>query len=290
MHEEKQDGGESILVNLEYAAGARAVGYHKGDVPDVYENTSTNVPEFLTTSHAHWVYKRADTWIHKIDTLENAGAGKIIDLVGARFKALDRSLRNMMMTDLFTAADSEDDLTSIVDIISDADPAYPGSNAGLQGIPVLTGTWWVSQVAACDGTNSDLIAKMQNIFDSCQQDDGDVPDLIVTSQAGFELYLAAAETKSGILKDTGEKTADLGFFGATFAGGTVPVVWDPHLTAKKFYFLNSDYIQLEVHEQDEFSSEGWEKVPNSRDATDALYWTGNLICKKRSALGVLTYT
>jgi len=286
MHQLKQDGGESIVVNLEYAAGALAVGYHKGSTPDVYVDDASSAPEFLSASHAHWVYLRAHTWVHKIDTLENAGAGQIIDLVGARFKAIDRSLRNMMMTQLFTAAADQDDLTSVVDIISDTDPTYP--TGGLQSIPVNPSTWWKSQLATCAAGNSDLIAKMQNVFDSCQQDDGDVPDLIMTSQAGFEAYLAEAETKSGLLRDTGEKTADLGFFGATFAGGTVPVVWDSHCPATKMYFLNSDYIQFQVHSQDEFASDGWEKIPNSRDMHDAIYWTGNLICKKRSALGCLT--
>jgi hypothetical protein len=287
----KQNGGANIDISLEYAGGALATGYHKGTTPNTNTNDASTNPEFITTAKAPWKHLKAHVWMSYIDDLKNAAEGQIIDLAAAKMKAAEKVLRKELLDQIFAAAaDGDDYISGLPDAIINTDPSFP--TGGFEGITVSDGSWWKAVIATYDHATESLVTKMQNAFDSCQiygDSEDDMPDLIVTTQAVYEEYLEEALQKTGILRDTGEKTADLGFVGATFAGGTVPVIWDPRCIANKMYFLNRDYLQLLTHSRDDFEiGEGWTTISGSRDIECTVYWTGNLICSKRAALSVLT--
>jgi hypothetical protein len=210
---------------------------------------------------------------------QNNGASKIVDLLKAKTDQLQKTLTQTLGQALFTASsDSGSQIHSITDIMS--------TTATFGGLSKTTYSWWQPQTGTAASFAANGVDTMRTIFNSCTlQDQADKPNLIVTTQTVFEYYEKVLLPQE---RFQDSKTADAGFQNLLFKG--VPITWDYYCTALRMYFLNTNYIDLNVHTQADMKF-GEFQEPENQDAKVAkCIWMGELTASNCQKQGVMTIT
>ena len=129
-----------------------------------------------------------------------------------------------------------------------------------------------------DSTNASYIHTLFKTAWAACKHLGEKPNLIVTSQDVFDVYEGSLQVNARYPMTTrGKFMADAGFDTVEFRG--IPVVVDDFCaasTSSACYFLNTKYVPLFYHPQNNFRLTPW-KVPTNADGRIAqLYFSGQL--------------
>lgn len=264
-------GGESIVEHLLYemsTSGGSYSGY--GVIPIVPQ-------EGMTIGRFSW---RQYAWAVAISGLEersNSGSEtKMIDLLQAKVKQAELSMRNDMSQDSFGSNASGTDLDGLGIILS--------TTATCGGLSPTTYTWWKPYSStsvgsfAANGINAMLTAFNTVSFGN------DKPDYIHTTQAIWGYYWATLQPQ---MRYSSNKVADAGFQSLDFMG--VPVLFDRDVPSGEMHFLNSNNLSFVVHSDADFESTPFEKqTVNGQDAKSSLIlFQGNLTTNERRKHGRL---
>ena len=112
----------------------------------------------------------------------------------------------------------------------------------------------------------------------------DKPDLIVADNNYFTMYEAS---QVSIKRYTKADSADGGFASLQYKGCDVIFDGGSGIPSNCMYFLNTDYLELVVH-QDADMEMVEEMKPYNQDAVVMpILWMGNLVCSNRALQGVL---
>ncbi len=268
----KRSGGASILVPLLYGKNSTFKAYSKDDVID------TAGQEGLTMAQAKWVNYGGTITIFGDEMRQNAGEGKLEDLVKAKTMQAVLSARDSLSIDLWqTAINSKKilPLDNAIDTLST-----------VQDVASSTNTWWQSQVVASGSFAARGLSDMRNLRNLISkqgQSAVPLPDKIITTQLITELY--EQSQVPALRYGTGEK-ADASFKGLMFSGAEME--FDPNCITGNLYMLCKDAMGLEVHKMAEWTV-GEFKEPVDQDVKTAkLIWMGQLTIKNRRRLGKLT--
>lgn len=276
--------GNKVLQPLEYAkAGAK--GYYSG-----YDVLDTTPSEVFTDAAYDWVQGYATISISGKEEMLNDGAERVIDLVEAKVKNAEKSIKDMFGDTLFgtnTATGSGFlGLGAIVD--SDANTAIGGITPG------TAYTWWKAQEAASgsdsyanmvNSAHADYILKqIREMYGKCTVDN-DTPTIIVTTQVVFDAYeeVLTAQKRFGA---SSQSLADAGFQNLMYRG--TPIVVDDHCPDGQMFFLNENYLSFRHHRKRNFVFEGFQKPVNQDAAVAKILWLGALTCSNRSRQGKIT--
>jgi len=267
----KVEGGTQMRVNLEYGTGATAGAYAKTDTLTITPASVIGGAEFP------WAYYWAGNSIYILDELMNKGKEQVIDLLVAKMKNIQNTLRLYVETDLFTAQ-TGNHMLSLVDAIEyGTTPIYGGIDRS------TSNTWWRGNVTAVNGVLT--YATMETMYNTCTEIPRTPPTLIVTTKALFEYYWNLHLNKVGWLNQNVELEAGVVPF------GKAEVMYSPLCPTGKMYFLNLDHIFLTPHPDDNFQWTGWQDVTaatGQRRLDGRVFWTGNLISDMPVSCGVLT--
>tara|TARA_R100001463_G_scaffold18627_3_gene46495 strand:- start:1781 stop:2755 length:975 start_codon:yes stop_codon:yes gene_type:complete len=274
--------GNKVLQPLEYAK-ASAKGYYSG-----YDVLDTTPTEVFTDAAYDWVQGYATISISGKEEMLNDGAERVIDLVEAKVKNAEKSIKDMFGTTLFgTNTAVATGFLGLGAIVENSGNTIGGINSG-------TYTWWKAQEAASgsasyanmvDSTHADYILKqIREMYGQCTVDN-DVPTLIVTTQVVFDAYeeVLTAQKRFGA---SSQSLADAGFQNLMYRG--TPIVVDDHCPAGEMYFLNEKYLQFRHHRKRNFVFEGFQKPVNQDAAVAKILWLGALTCSNRSRQGKIT--
>jgi len=235
-------GGSPIMVNLSIGKNASGGSYGKWDSENlVFYDTKTQA-EFT------WKYNRKFIVLSHIDELENAGDGKVIDLIGSEIETAKQSFKDDLGIQFFGDGTGNNslDITGLKAAIDDG--TVVDTYAGIKRTDY---SWWKSRYDYNSGVDRALtVALMQRMMGLCSGgvDSSDKPTLIVTTQNLFDKYASLMD----VTRDRGEsELARAGFSVLYFAG--IPITVDSHCPEKYMYFINENHMWMYVHPDENFT-------------------------------------
>jgi hypothetical protein len=277
---ETQDGGESIIVPLMYGKNSTAKSYSGYDILD------TTPQEGIGNATYAWKQYAASITIDRLSERKNSGKHQIINLLQAKVKQAEMSLRDEMSEDLFgdgTGNESKDVLG--LSAIVDSTPA----TGTVGGIDAASYPWWRNYQTAGTKTSTDydnLMSKMRTAYNTVSKGK-EHPDFIITTQTVYEGYEGLLTTDINYnVAMTDTKLVDVGFENYKFKGARI--VFDSDCTASAMYILNSKYLKLYVDTQTDFITTDFVRPANQDAKTAQILWMGQLCCSNRSRHAVIT--
>jgi len=283
-------GGNKVLQPVEYGK-ADAKGFYSG-----YDVLDTSPSEVMTSASFDWVQGYATISISGKEEMLNDSEERVLDLLEAKVKNAEKSLKDMYGTQLYSDNDGSTVSTS---------GASTGGFLGLQaivdnggntigGINSGTYTWWKAQeqaagsstfsdVAASSGANS-IGREFRKMYGACTVDN-DSPTIITTTQIVFDAYEESLTAQKRFAASD-EALADAGFQNLLYRG--VPVVVDDHCPAGMAFFLNENYLQFRHHRKRNFVFEDFTKPVNQDAAVAKMLWLGALTVSNRARQGKIT--
>lgn len=271
------NGGTKIIQPLEYAKGTAVGVYANYDVVDI------TPPEFITGAEFTMKNYFASLSFSHDEQLQVNGDNQVINLLNAKMKNAEKTLKDTLATALYTGA-----TTGLIGL----DTAIHASNT-YGGINSTTYSWWQSTTDATAHTaaNMKLSTSGSYILNllaagwlACQHNN-EPPNLILVSQAVWDIYefvLQASARYTTVTSSRAKRMADGGFQVLEYRG--IPVVVDDYIntTGHPMYMCNTDYLTLYYHPDNNFEFTGFKESTNQPHArVGQITFTGQLAISNR---------
>lgn len=251
---EKLDGGERIIVPLNYAQ-VTASGWYAGS-----ETLSTADNEVISAAEYTWKQLYANISINRIDELKNSGDSQILSLVKNKVKIAEKTMDDKLGTGLYSDGTDSKSIAGLRDIVA--------TDQTVGGISQSSYSWWQAQVDS--STTALTIAAMQS-RDNAATVNNDSPTLVITTRSIFNSYYALLQPQQRFMDD---ETAKGGFKSLMFNGK--PVIADSYCPASNMFFLNENYLHLFVHKDEDMRFEPFQKPINQNVKVAKIFWAGAL--------------
>jgi len=236
-----------------------------------FDTFDINPKEVLGNLKLEWRRYQTTIAIDRDTELKNSGPNAVVDIVEGKMLVAQLSLTDRLGRDLFvgqtigTDVDKAKQIDGLLTAIDD------GTNfATYANINRVTKTFWKAGFKNLGGPIS--LLEMQKSY-------GDAtvgpqhPTLIVTTQAIFNDIWNQ-------LQPAQRATADQELFRAGFQNlafnGAILVV-DSHVPAGVMFFLNENFIDMFIHQDDQFEFSGWKRPTNQDVRVGHITVTNNLI-------------
>lgn len=282
-------GGDCILQELMYEdSSTNNAMYYSGYEP---LNITPNSP--ISASRWDWKQAAAAVTISGLETLQNSGKERIIDLIDARMEIAEAQMENLISAGIYSdgTGSGGKQITGLQAIIADSP-----SSGTVGGIDRAQWTFWQNLVfdASTDGGTAATSANIQSYMNrlAVQLVRGtEGPDLIVADNNYYRLFL---ESMQAIQRVTSEEMAAAGFASLKYygAGRATDVVLDGgvggNCPANHMYFCNSKFLFFRPHANRNMVPIGGERAATNQDAIVKLIgWAGNMTASGCKFLGVL---
>lgn len=277
------DGGVNILENLEYAENSTFQWYSG------LETLNVSASDVLTSAPFAWKQANANVVISGLEQLQNAGKEKMHDLLKARIRNAERTMRNQIGSALFNSNTESGGkaIGGLQHLVAD----LPTSGV-VGGVDAGNETWWRNQyydfsAQTITASASTITAAMNDIFINTTRN-GETVDYFVGGSTYFEYYLSSLQANQRFTDDgnTGPK-AGAGFKSLKFWGGAADVFFDANCAGTRMYALNTDYVKYRPHKSRNFVTLP-DKVSVNQDAIVVpMLWAGNMTISNRSLCGVI---
>jgi hypothetical protein len=263
--------GESILVDLAIGENETVI------ISSGYAQSTPAKQETMTQAEFPWTAIQGNVTLWKKDIAKNTGEGRVQSIVEAAVKQTMNTVKKKINADLVArgtgainagANPPVDVILGLKDLVGCGATAAkaPGANTGwgpasYGGVVQTDFTDWQSQVFNSTGADN-LVKDLGTTLNYVTGGESELPDLILTSQTGFELYEATIAGKQQV---TQTKVGDAGFQSLEFRG--VPMHFDPVLTlgaagdvanlagaadalnSNRYYFLDARYLHWTWHSE-----------------------------------------
>lgn len=234
----KAASGRTIVQELDYAENGTFMYYSGGEVLNVASSDVISAAEFNWKQAACAVTATG----LEID-VQNVGKEAIIDLLEARIRNAQRTMRNNICNGMYSdgSGTSGKQIGGLQSLVADAP-----TTGTVGGINRASYSFWQSQVydASSDGgaaaTSANIQSYMNSIYLECCRG-ADKPDLAMADSAYYTLFWNSLQAQQ---RFTDSKMADAGFQSVKFAGADVVYEDNSGMPANHIYFLNTDYIFL----------------------------------------------
>lgn len=182
----------------------------------------------------------------------------IVDLAFARMNDAGNASADTLATSLYSSVVNNQAITGLPFAIDD------GTNATTYGnINRNSNTWWKSKVYSAGSVNPTRQNMLQYIAGTVKNG-AEVPTfgitgfgtwtLLAQDYVGQEIYQVTPDSSFDTAAD-GPRSA----FRALMVGG-VPIFADPYATEGTVYFINSNYLNMYIHEMASFAFTGYEST------------------------------
>lgn len=281
----KEDGGLSIVAQLDYANNSTYQRYSGYDVLNI------GASDVISAAEYQWRQIALNVVANGLELRTNAGGARIINLVKARMKNAMRTFKNNFSGDLYSDGTLPNQINGLQALVSDTGQGTVG------GIDSATWTFWRSIVqsaaaplggggAVTPGPTT-IEGLMLGLWLSLTRGD-DKPDLIVSSNEYFTFYEQSQTSLKRYTGDNGKSgNASGGFVELKYKNADVIFDGGSGIPAAHMYFLNTDYMELVVHSDADLAVMDEMKPYNQDAAVVPVLWMGNLTCSNRSLQGTL---
>jgi hypothetical protein len=276
-----EDGGLSIVAPLEYASNSTYQRYSGFDVLNI------NAVDVLSAAEYPWRQVAVNLAVSGLEMRTNSGESRIINFVKAKVRNAQHSFANGLSTDLYSDGTATNQINGLQALVADAGTGTVG------GINSTTYSFWqnVVQSAAAPLQGGSAITPSATTIESLMLPlwirltrGTDTPDLVVMSddyftffeqsQTSLKRYTADENGKGGMVSMK-YKTADV-FFDSS---GGIP--------AAHAYFLNTDYMEMVVHQDANITMLDDVDSINQDAIVKSIIWQGNAVVSNRSLQGVI---
>lgn len=267
-------GGTTIDQPLEY-----------GELPsqsfDASTTFNTTKAEVLNKAQFPWAAYQATIVYDLDDNRENSGEAAIVDIVAAKLRNAQKTIRKAMATALYaSAATPGKDMLGLGDLFQSAVNTIEYGGIAEADMP----EW----AANSDATVEDFtFTTLQKIRRSASIDDDmeGKPNLYITTEVLKDYFENSLQTQS---RYSNAKLVEAGFDNILFGG--MPVVTDNKVAAATCYALNTNFLDIVTHKDYNFPKPIWREAAANDPERMIAYekWSGNLICSNRKAHSVHT--
>lgn len=272
----KIDGGYEIVRPLDYAENGTYQRFSGFDTLNVAAS------DVLSAAKYDWTQAAIHVTASGQQLRMNSGGNRIADLAKARLKNAIRTAANYQSIDLYSSGALTNQMGGLAHIVTNDGTGTVG------GIVSGTYTFWKNQYYEAPSSNavskSNIKGYMNTLWLSCVRGT-DKPDLIVSSHDFYSYYW---ESLQDLQRFASADRAEAGFPELKY--NTADVVFDSNsnfsTTAEKMYFLNTDYLEMVVHRDADWSQMDDKMSVNQDAVVIPLLWMGNLVCSNRSLQGV----
>ena len=276
-------GGRTIVRELDYAENS-TFQYYSG-----YEVLNTDASDVLSAAEYSWRQASVNVLINGLEERQNSGEAAILDLLESRIKNAMRTMANNISTGVYSdgTGTSGKEIDGLQAIVADA-PA----TGTVGGINAANFSFWqnFSFDATTDGGNaataSNIIGYMNTVYNTVIRGT-DKPDLIPADLNYFGFYQDALQSQQRFTNDNAKGGADGGFVELMYA--SAPVILDDGsgIPTNHMYFLNTEFLSLDIHEDANFAPKGGKESFNQDATLVPVIFMGNLTCSNRERQGVL---
>lgn len=272
----KIDGGYEIVRALDYAENGTYQRFAGFDTLNV------GASDVLSAAKYDWTQAAIHVTASGQQLRMNSGGNRIVDLAKARLKNAIRTAANYQSIDLYSSGALTNQMGGLNHIVTNDGTGTVG------GIVAGTYTFWKNQFYEAPSSNavskSNIKGYMNTLWLRCVRGT-DKPDLIVSSHDFYAMYW---ESLQDLQRFASADKAEAGFQSLKY--NTADVIFDSNsnftTTAEKMFFLNTDYLEMVVHEDANWTQMD-EKMSVNQDAVVIpLLWMGNLTCSNRALQGV----
>ncbi len=272
----KVSGGEKIVEELMYAVGNG--GSYSGMDP-----LTISKPEGLSAAEFDWSEYYATVTVEGSEQIRNSGPEKVNDLVKARIKQAEITMANLHGLAIYGdgTGNSGKDLLGLA-AICDNDPTT--GTLGTINRATAGNEFWrnaIDTITAFNTSNEGL-TDMGSMVRTLSRGK-DRPKVIVAGNTVFGLIEQAA---NGRAQFNNPQLADLGFHALKFEG--IDVMYDPQCTAARLYFLNTDYLHLNVHSERNYKMGKFIEPADGVYEVAKILWAGQLTVSNCALQGVIT--
>lgn len=263
---EKVDGGTSIMIPLNFS-GVSATGWFSGS--DTLDSSSNDV---LTAAEYNWKQIFANVAVTRIDELKNSGDAAKLNLVKQKVQVAEKTIADGLGTGLYNAGTDSKAIGGLRLIC--------GTSNTVGGISQTSYSWWASQVDST--TTTTTIKAMQALYNLCTIGN-DSPDVIMTTRTLFNSFYSLLQPQQRFVDS---KSAEAGFSSLLFNGSKV--LADSHCTSNYMFMLNTKYLMLAYHPEENFKFQPFQSPINQAVKVAKIFWAGNLCSSNNRMLGMFS--
>ena len=266
--------GRDIVRELEYADNG-TVQFYSG-----YETLDVSPADVLSAAVFDYKQLAGNVTISGLEQIKNSGEQAIINLLEARINVLEKSMMNSLSTSLYSDGTGSDgkEVGGLQLLVAD------GGTGTVGGINSSTFTFFQNvQTTATSSafSTANVQSDMNNIYLQLVRG-ADSPDLIMADANAYKAFLGSLQAIQRVTSDT---LANSGFTSVQYLNSDV--IYDDACPTNKMYFLNTDYLRLEVAANRNFVP-GEAKMSVNQDAmVTPMFWSGNLTVSNRALQGVI---
>lgn len=277
----KPASGRTIVQELDYAENGTFMYYSGGEV--------LNVAASDVMSGAEFDWKQAACAVTatglEID-VQNVGKEQVIDLLEARIKNAQRTMRNNICNGMYSdgTGSGGKQIGGLQLLVADAP-----SSGTVGGINRLNFSFWRNQTydASTDGGTAATTANIQTYMNRLYlrtTRGADHTDLILADSVYYALLWGSLQA---IQRVTDSKMANAGFQSVKFAGADVVYEDNSGMPASHMYFLNTDYVFLRYATRRLFKPLERVQSINQDAIVQLITFAGNMTTSNASLQGVL---
>jgi len=276
-----ENGGLSIVVPLDYQANGTYQRYSG------YDTLNISASDVITSAEFQWRSIALNIVASGQELRINNGDSAFINLMKAKIVNAQRTARNNFSADIWSDGTLPNQINGLQALVPDT------NTAGTVGqINCATWPFWqtkTSKRSAPLGTgvittldSTTIERAFRGLYTALVRGD-DMVDLIVADQLLFNTF---EDSQVSLKRYVDDKSAQAGFLKLRFKNAEVIFEGSANIPPNHAYFLNTDYFELVVHSQADWTENAEIKPYNMDAAVVPILWMGNLVVKNRSLQGV----
>ena len=309
----KQNGGERIAMPLMYGSNSTIKSY-QGE-----ETLDTTLQDGLTTAFYEWKEIGGTIGITRKEERQNSGEGRLLNLLEAKIKQAQMSMREELNRQLlagglsgttFVPGNSGKDLYPLGYFFRKLNATNPVVGGNVGNISSADNTWWRHKTAVLDSGTKDtgnsfalnistyagVNVALKRMYNTCGLGSGGYPDLAVGDQVSYETYENSLDTKT---RYTNTKMADMGFDTVKIKGATfiydevIPGLDTGDLLSSSatytgtVFFINTNFYNLIIDSETDIITTPFVEPENQTVKTAKILFMGNAAVSNMRKHGVV---
>lgn len=245
---EMQDGGNQIVVDLEYQDNDTAAWVDQ-DTP-----VSTSINQILKQAQYYWAVLAGTVGIGDHDEAKNSGSAARHKLWETRMKNLKNTFINNMETAFVNAVTpAATQIWSLLDVVDASNPGI----ASFGNISRATYSWWGATETASGSFATQGLEDMRTAYFTTGRAQTDPVSMLISTQTVFESYLARLTPFERL-----DKIADLEFDHVTF--NKKPFYFSEDMSSGVLLGINTKYLKLYINSAMNFKNQPFVREPGGQ--------------------------
>ena len=277
----REDGGLSIVANLEYAENGTYTRYSG------YDPLNVEASDVLSAAEFPWRQVSVNVAASGLEIRSNSGENRIVNLVKTKIKNAQKSAANGLAQDIYSAGSLSNQINGLQALIADAGTGTVG------GIDSSSFSFWQNTVqsAAAPLQGGAGITPSATTMESLMLPlylrltrGADHPDLIVYSE---DYYTFFEQSQTSLKRYAPEDDGQAGMVAMKYK--QADVFHDSSasgIPSAHGYFINTDYLEVVVHQDADMEIMPELRSINQDAVVIPIIWQGNVAVSNRKLQGV----